>query len=236
MHTASRGPDSSWDSRRAIHSAPPNKLDRHGPSWSGVQAAPWDVLFDFRTHSTPASLQHHVNVFSRILIWDGCCLSLRSCSPVTWLPLPRESAPCLAHQAIAPAEASLSLLLRGLSSLPRVSSLVLLVSQHFLFYDHARAHSGVKHTSAVSPGAVRDPRDQPSSSPRVTSSRSPCIKGSSGSSSSPGVLLLLTAHGFGSHSSIGTVTYCIRLSLSHSRVWFTFTTPGIFLHVLITSW
>ena len=34
----------------------------------------------------------------------------------------RESAPCLAHQAIAPAEASLSLLLRGLCSLARVLS------------------------------------------------------------------------------------------------------------------
>ena len=45
----------------------------------------------------------------------------------------RESAPCLARQAIAPAEASLSLLLRGLCSLTRVSSLVLRVSQRFLF-------------------------------------------------------------------------------------------------------
>ena len=72
---------------------------------------------------------------------------------------------------------------------------MLLVSQHFLICDHARAHSGVEHTSAVSTGTVRDPRDQPSSSPRATSSRSPCITGSSYSSSSPGVLLLLTARG-----------------------------------------
>ena len=41
------------------------------------------------------------------------------------------SAPRLARQAIAPAEASLSLFLRGLCSLTRVASLVLLVSQHF---------------------------------------------------------------------------------------------------------
>ena len=60
--------------------------------------------------------------------------------------------------------------------------------------DHARAHSGVEHTSAVSTGTVRDPCDQPSSSPRATSSRSPCT-GSSCSSSSPGVLLLLSARG-----------------------------------------
>ena len=60
--------------------------------------------------------------------------------------------------------------------------------------DHARAHSGVEHTSAVSTGTVRDPCDQPSSSPRATSSRSPCT-GSSCSSSSPGVLLPLSARG-----------------------------------------
>ena len=97
-----------------------------------------------------------------------------------------ESAPCLAHQAIALVEALLSLLLRGLCSLVHVSSLVLLVSQHFLFCNHARAHSGVEHTSAVSTVTVRDPCDQPSSSPRATSSRSPCITGSSCSSSLPG--------------------------------------------------
>ena len=45
----------------------------------------------------------------------------------------RESAPCLAHQAIAPAKASLSLLLRGLCSLTRASSHVPLVSQLFMF-------------------------------------------------------------------------------------------------------
>ena len=111
----------------------------------------------------------------------------------TWLPLPRESAPCLAHQAIAPAEASLSLLLRGLCSFVHVSSHVLLVSQHFLFCNHARAHSGVEHTSAVSTVTVRDLCDQPSSHPRATSSRSPFITGSSCSSSSPGVLLPLSA-------------------------------------------
>ena len=61
--------------------------------------------------------------------------------------------------------------------------------------DHARAHSGVEHTSALSTGTVRDPRDQPSSSPRSTSSRSPFITGFSCSSSSPGVLLLLSARG-----------------------------------------
>ena len=72
-------------------------------------------------------------VIARVLVlsFDGCCLSLRSCSPFTWLPLPRESAPRLARQAIAPAEASLSLLLRGLCSLMRVAPLVLLVSWHF---------------------------------------------------------------------------------------------------------
>ena len=140
-----------------------------------------------------STLEHNPRRCSRAL-WDGCCLSLRSCAPFTWLPLPRESAPRLARPAIAPAEASLSLLLRGLCSLARVASLVLLVSQHFLFCDQARAHSGVKHTSAVSTGTVRGPRDQRSSSPRSTSSRGPCITRSSCSSSSPGVLLLLTAH------------------------------------------
>ena len=29
---ASRGPDSSWDSRRAVHRSPPNELNRHSPS------------------------------------------------------------------------------------------------------------------------------------------------------------------------------------------------------------
>ena len=60
--------------------------------------------------------------------------------------------------------------------------------------DHARAHSGVEHTSAVTTGIVRDPCDQPSSSPRATSLRSPCTR-SSCSSSSLGVLLPLTARG-----------------------------------------
>ena len=107
----------------------------------------------------------------------------------------RESAPCLARQAIAPVEASLSLLLRGLCSLTRVSSLCCWsVSTSCSVCDHARAHSGVEHTSAVTTGTVRDPCDQPSSSPRATSSRSPCT-GSSCSSSSLGVLLHLTARG-----------------------------------------
>ena len=97
--------------------------------------------------------------------------------------------------ASLPVEASLSLTRRGLRSLTRVASLVLLVSQHFSFCDHARAHSGVEHTSAVSTVTVRDSCDQPSSSPRSTSSRSPFITGSSCSSSSPGVLLPLSAQG-----------------------------------------
>ena len=180
------------------------------------------MLFDSRTQSTPASLQQLVHAVSRVLFRDDCCLLLRSCASFTWLPLPRKSAPCFAHQAIVLAEASLSLLLRGLSSLPRVSSLVLLISQHSLFCDHARARSSVEHTSAVSTGTVRDPRYQPSSSPRATSSRSPCITGSSGLSSLPGVLVPLTAH---------SLVFCVRftqqhrhghrlyrLSLSHSRV------------------
>ena len=54
------------------------------------------------------------------------------------------------------------------------------------FGNHARAHSGIEHTSAVSTVTVCDPRDQPSSSPRATSWRSPCITGYSCSSSSPG--------------------------------------------------
>ena len=44
-----------------------------------------------------------------------------------------------------------------------------------LVFSYARAHSGIEHTSAVSTVTVRDPRDQPSSSPRATSSRRPCI-------------------------------------------------------------
>ena len=136
----------------------------------------------------------------------------------------RESAPCLAHQAIAPAEASLRLLLRGLCSLVHVSSLVLLVSQHFLFGHHARAHSGVEHTSAVCTVTVRDTCDQPSSSPRATSSRSPCITGSSCSSSLPGnPLPLCTRSGSRSvQSSFGNTSsprrkHCLPLS-RHQRL------------------
>ena len=153
----------------------------------------------------------------------------------------RESAPCLALWV------SLSLLLRGLlslllrglsslSSLTRVSSLVLLVSQHSLLCEHARTHSSVEHTSAVSTVTVRDHRDQPSSSPRATSSRSPCITGSSYSSSSPGVLLArhCTRVRFTQQHRHGHRLH--RLSLSHSRIWFASTTPVIFLQLLITSW
>ena len=92
-----------------------------------------------------------------------------------------------------PVEASLSLTLRGLRSLTRVTSLVLLVNQHFSFCDHGRAHSIVEHTSAVSTVTVHDSCDQPLSSPRSTSSRCPFITGCSCSSSSPGVLLPLSA-------------------------------------------
>ena len=125
-------------------------------------------------------------VIARVLLlsWDGCCLSLRSCSPFTWLPLPRESAPRLARQAIAPA---------SFSEVSRVSRCCWSVNTSVC--DHARAHSGVEHTSALSTGTVRNPRDQPSSSPRSTSSRSPFITGSSCSSFSPGVLLPLSARG-----------------------------------------
>ena len=157
-------------------------------------------------------------VIARVLLlsWDGCCLSLRSCSPFTWLPLPRESAPRLARQAIAPAEASLSLLLRGLCY-SRVSRLFCCWSVTTSVCDHARAHSGVEHTSAVSTGTVRDPRDQPSSSPRSTSSRRPFITGSSCSSPSPGVLLLLSARGLTrDQSSLRVPSYPLR-SLSASN-------------------
>ena len=109
----------------------------------------------------------------------------------------RESAPCLVLQAAAPAEASLSLLLRGLCSLTRVLSPPLCcwsVSTSCCVCNHARADSRVEHTSAVSTVTVRDPCDQPSSSPRATSSRSPCA-GSSCSSSSPGNPLLHSARG-----------------------------------------
>ena len=100
----------------------------------------------------------------------------------------RESAPCPALKAVALAEASLSLLLRGLCSLTRVLFPLLCcwsVNTSCFVCNHARAHSGIEHTSTVSTVNVRDPRDQPSTSPRATSSRSPCIKGSSCSSSSP---------------------------------------------------
>ena len=109
----------------------------------------------------------------------------------------RESAPCLALQAAAPAEASLSLFLRGLCSVTRVLSppLCCWSAGTSCSCNHARAHSGIGHTSAVSTVTVRDPRDQPSSSPRATSSRSPCITRSSCSSSSPGNPLPLSAHG-----------------------------------------
>ena len=77
--------------------------------------------------------------------------------------------------------------------------------------DHAHAHSGVEHTSAVSTGTVRDHCDQPSSSPRATSSRSPCT-GSSSSSSSPGVLLSLSARGLArDQSSLRVPSHPLRL-------------------------
>ena len=131
----------------------------------------------------------------------------------------RESAPCLALQAAAPADASLSLLLRGLCTLTRVSSLVLLVSQHFLFcLCHARVHSGVEHTSAVSTGTVRDPYDQTVESsidvvakplhtvllfvvftrgppaPLCTRSGSRSVQSSFGNTSSPGKKALFAAY------------------------------------------
>ena len=123
----------------------------------------------------------------------------------------RESAPCLALWAAAPVEASLSLLLRGLCSLTRVASLVLLVIQHFLFCDHALAHCSVEHTSAVSTVTVRDSCDQPLSSPRSTSSRCPFITGSFCSSSSPGVLLPLSARGLIRDQSSRGVQFTQRL-------------------------
>ena len=93
--------------------------------------------------------------------------------------------------------------------------------------DHARAHSGVEHTSAVSTGTVRDPRDQPSSSPRSTSSGSPFITGSSCSSSSLGVLLPLSARGLTrDQSSLRVPSHPLRsLNASNlfSRLDFSFT-------------
>ena len=155
-------------------------------------------------------------VIARVLLlsWDGCCLSLRSCSPFAWLPLPRESAPRLARQDIAPAEASLSLRLRG-----SLFSHECRVSCCWSVSTSARAHSAVEHTSAVSTGTVRDPRDQPSSSPRSTSSRSPFITGSSCSSSSPGVLLPLSARGLTrDQSSLRVPSHPLR-SLSASNLF-----------------
>ena len=54
---ASRGPDSSWDSRRAFHRSPPNELDRHAPSRRG--------LLD---HPTQCSQPWPVNIISTVTI------------------------------------------------------------------------------------------------------------------------------------------------------------------------
>ena len=110
-----------------------------------------------------------------LLSWDGCCLSLRSCSPFTWLPLARvralpRSPGGRSWRGVLEPSSPWSLFTHACRLLWSVSTSVC---------DHARAHSGVEHTSAVSTGTVRDPRDQPSSSPRSTSSRSPFITGSS---------------------------------------------------------
>ena len=82
---------------------------------------------------------------------------------------PRESAPCLAHQAIAPAEASLSLILRGLCSLTHVSRLLYCWSVSTSCSVIMLALTPASSTPAPCPKVtVRDPRDQPSSSPRAT--------------------------------------------------------------------
>ena len=134
-------------------------------------------------------------VIARVLLlsWDGCCLSLRSCSPFTWLPLARV-------RALPRSPGGRSC--RGVLEPPSPRSLFTHACRLLCCWsvstsvcDHVRAHSGVEHTGAVSTGTVRDPREQPSSSPRSTSSRSPFITGSSCSSSSPGVLLPLSARG-----------------------------------------
>ena len=73
-------------------------------------------------------------------------------------------------------------------------------------------------SSAVSTGTIRDPRDQPSSSPRATSSRSLFITRSSCSSSSHGVLLLLSARGLTrDQSSLRVPSHPLR-SLSASNL------------------
>ena len=41
---ASRGPDSSWDSRRALHRSPPNEFDCHAPSSRG-SARPFITMY-----------------------------------------------------------------------------------------------------------------------------------------------------------------------------------------------
>ena len=110
----------------------------------------------------------------------SCCLLKRSCLPVPRLLLPARIR-ALLRQPSVPVEASLSLIHRGLCSLVHVSSLLSSDSTCFVFL---LALAPASSTSAPSPRALSATLcDQPSSSPRSTSSRSPCNTGSFCSSS-----------------------------------------------------
>ena len=144
--------------------------------------------------SAHCSAPEIVHRCSRALFWDSHCLSLRRCQLIPLLLLPRVRA-----LPRSPNDRSC----RGVLKPPSPRSLfthACLVScaagqsALLVLFVIMLALSLVEHTSAVSTGTVRDPCDQPSSSPRATSSRSPCTR-TSCSSSSPGVLLPLSARG-----------------------------------------
>ena len=71
---ASRGPDLSWDSRRAFHRSPPNELDRHVPSRRGLLdhpsqcSQPWPANTISVVTIRRAS-DHHVTASSMIRPW-----------------------------------------------------------------------------------------------------------------------------------------------------------------------
>ena len=144
------------------------------------------------TARRPEIVRHCSRAFA-LLGW--MLLSLRSCSPFTWLPLPRESAPRLALQAEDPDEASLSLLLRGLCSLTRARASCA-AGQSALLFVIMLALTLASSTPAPCPLAPF--ATLVTSRRRVHDRRrreALFITESSSSSSSPGVLLPLSARG-----------------------------------------
>ena len=82
FHPTSRGPDLSWDSRRALHKSPPNEFDRHASSSRGSHRS------SITMHSTLAC-PRHTNRRHPLHQLSSCLMSstTRSCkdsSRVVW--------------------------------------------------------------------------------------------------------------------------------------------------------